>query len=64
MISIGRAAANVHGDGRTRYETATASVLGDALGIAGRQVFHRYCAVRADWRPFWLDGMRVEATGG
>jgi hypothetical protein len=34
----------------------TASVLGDALGIAGRQVFPQVRAARAVRRPFWLDG--------
>ena len=43
---------------------ATASVLGDALGIAGRQGFPQIRAVRAVWRGFRLDGNACRATGG
>jgi hypothetical protein len=42
---------------------ATARVLGHALGIAGRLV-SQVCALRAVWRAFWLDDMRVAETGG
>jgi hypothetical protein len=63
VISRGGAAANMHGDHRA-LRAATASVVGDALGIAGRQVFHRY----ALFVPFVVVSgsmaMGVGATGG
>jgi hypothetical protein len=38
--------------------------LGDAFRDRRTTGFPQIRAVRADWRPFWLDCMRVEATGG
>jgi hypothetical protein len=43
---------------------ATASVRVDALGITRATGFPQVRAASADWRPLWLDGIRVGEREG